>query len=288
MVIYAHTHAYMSKMTPKRRLELNHFTRWFDLIQHHVLSRQFSGFPLIEFDLEIPEVVQQQQQPVEKQVKGQAKGEKDGNSKKSPNKKEGGDGKKDKKKDAKPKKEQPPAAAELPAWNPVRLDIRVGKIVECKQHENADSLYVEQIDLGEDKPRTVVSGLVKHVPLDQMLNRMVVVLCNLKPASMRGIKSEGMVLAATGVDGKVELLNPPTGAKPGDRAHFDSFSEGQPDAVLNSKKKVWETIQPNLFTDDARIASYRVVVEGQPERVCQLKTGGQAITVASVTKASIK
>ncbi|PAV60137.1 hypothetical protein WR25_18500 [Diploscapter pachys] len=49
-----------------------------------------------------------------------------------------------------------------------RLDLRVGRIVKCEKHPDADSLYVEQIDLGEGKPRTVVSGLVKHVPLDQV------------------------------------------------------------------------------------------------------------------------
>lgn len=48
------------------------------------------------------------------------------------------------------------------------MDIRVGKIIKCEQHPDADSLYVEQIDVGEAEPRTIVSGLVKFVPLDQM------------------------------------------------------------------------------------------------------------------------
>lgn len=49
-----------------------------------------------------------------------------------------------------------------------RLDLRVGLIIEAKQHPDADSLYVEQIDVGEEKPRTIISGLVKHVPVEQM------------------------------------------------------------------------------------------------------------------------
>lgn len=49
-----------------------------------------------------------------------------------------------------------------------RLDIRVGKIVKAEKHPNADSLYVEEIDVGEDKLRTVVSGLVKYIPLEEM------------------------------------------------------------------------------------------------------------------------
>ncbi|VDM71078.1 unnamed protein product [Strongylus vulgaris] len=49
-----------------------------------------------------------------------------------------------------------------------RLDLRVGRIVKCEKHPDADALYVEQIDVGEATPRTVVSGLVRHVSLDQV------------------------------------------------------------------------------------------------------------------------
>lgn len=49
-----------------------------------------------------------------------------------------------------------------------RLDMRVGRIVKAEKHPDADALYVEEVDLGEGKNRTVVSGLVKHVPLEQV------------------------------------------------------------------------------------------------------------------------
>jgi tRNA-binding EMAP/Myf-like protein len=52
---------------------------------------------------------------------------------------------------------------------------------------------VEKIDLGEGSPRTVISGLVRHVPLELMQDRLVVCVCNLKPAKMRGIESQAMV-----------------------------------------------------------------------------------------------
>lgn len=55
-----------------------------------------------------------------------------------------------------------------------RLDMRVGRIISAQKHPDADSLYVEQVDLGEASPRTVVSGLVKHIPLDQVQHS----LCN--------------------------------------------------------------------------------------------------------------
>lgn len=80
---------------------------------------------------------------------------------------------------------------------PSRLDIRIGKIVEVSKHPDADALYVEKIDLGEEAPRTVVSGLVNFIPFEEMQGRMVVVLCNLKAAKMRGVESQGMVLCAS-------------------------------------------------------------------------------------------
>lgn len=74
----------------------------------------------------------------------------------------------------------------------------MGKIVHVSKHPDADSLYVEKIDLGEPSgPRTIVSGLVNYVPIEEMQNRMVVVLANLKPAKLRGVDSHGMVLCAS-------------------------------------------------------------------------------------------
>ena len=65
--------------------------------------------------------------------------------------------------------------------------------------------------MGEEAPRTVVSGLVKYIPEAEMQGRRVVLVCNLKPANMRGIQSQAMVLAATAPDGsKVRRL--PLGA----------------------------------------------------------------------------
>lgn len=102
-------------------------------------------------------------------------------------------------KDKKAKKEKPtvPAAAsEAASDGPVdisRLDLRIGRITEVRKHPDADSLYVETMDLGEEKPRTIVSGLVNHYTVDAMQNRLVVVFCNLKPAKMRGVLSEGEI-----------------------------------------------------------------------------------------------
>lgn len=69
-------------------------------------------------------------------------------------------------------KKIPAVAKDLPL-DVSRLDIRVGLITDVKKHPDADSLYVEQIDVGESTPRTVVSGLVKFIPIEQMQVRIL-------------------------------------------------------------------------------------------------------------------
>jgi len=98
--------------------------------------------------------------------------------------------------------------------------------------------------------RTVVSGLVKFMPVENLINRTVVLLCNLKPVSMRGIKSHAMVLCATSVDGtKVEFVTPPENSKPGDKVTIGNFN-GTPEKQLNPKKKIFESIQPGFKTNE--------------------------------------
>ncbi|XP_046814747.1 tyrosine--tRNA ligase, cytoplasmic isoform X1 [Vespa crabro] len=142
---------------------------------------------------------------------------------------------------------------------PSRLDIRVGKIVDVKKHPDADSLYVEKIDLGENNgPRTIVSGLVNYVPIEEMQDRLVLVLANLKAANLRGIQSHGMVLCAS-VDEptrQVEPLRPPENSNPGDRIFVEGYESGTPDEVLNPKKKVWEKLQVDLIVNESGEASW--------------------------------
>ncbi|KAI8024393.1 putative methionine--tRNA ligase [Camellia lanceoleosa] len=153
-----------------------------------------------------------------------------------------------------------------------RLDIRVGLITKAQKHPDADSLYVEEIDVGEGQPRTVVSGLVKYIPLKDMQNRKVCVLCNLKPATMRGIKSQAMVLAASNSDHtKVELVEPPHSAAVGERVTFPGF-KGDPDDVLNPKKKVWETLQVDLHTDNQLVACYKDLPFTTSAGICKVSS----------------
>ena len=81
-----------------------------------------------------------------------------------------------------------------------RLEMRVGKIVEVKRHENADKLYIVQVDVGEKTLQTVTS-LVPYSSEEELMGKTVVVLCNLQKAKMRGETSECMLLCAETDDG---------------------------------------------------------------------------------------
>jgi len=160
---------------------------------------------------------------------------------------------------AQPKKEKP-AKKEAPpkdaAAGPERTeidiswaDIRVGKIVDAVPHPESDKLYVETIDLGEDAPRQILSGLAHHMKLEQVKGAMVVCICNLKTRKLGGMDSAGMVLCASNADkSKLSFVTPPAGAAPGQRVTFDGFA-GEPETSKKmDKKKGWETLQPDLNT----------------------------------------
>ncbi|KAF5303066.1 hypothetical protein FQR65_LT08395 [Abscondita terminalis] len=141
---------------------------------------------------------------------------------------------------------------------PSRLDMRIGKIVEVQRHPEADGLYVERIDVGEDSPRTIVSGLVNFIPIEEMQGLSVLVLCNLKPTKLRGIESKGMLLCANVAEPKqIEAITPPADTIPGEKVFVEGYEEGEPDDVLNPKKKIWEKLQIDLFTNEDCICQWQ-------------------------------
>lgn len=140
---------------------------------------------------------------------------------------------------------------------PARLDLRVGKILSVAKHPDADSLYVEIVDLGEEAPRTVVSGLAGLYPMEDLQDRMGVFLCNLKPQKMRGVESKAMLMCASVDDPRaLEPLDPPEGSAPGEKVFIDGY-DGPPDQELKPKKKVWEQLQPDLRTSGDRVAEWQ-------------------------------
>jgi len=153
-------------------------------------------------------------------------------------------------------KKTAPPASEGPI-DVSRLDFRIGRIVEVSKHPDGDSLYVEKVDLGENGAfRTVVSGLVKHVTIEEMHNKIAVFMCNLKPAKIRGIESQAMIMCASG-ESKTEILAVPAGVVPGDRVKAEGYADKEPDEQLNPKKKIWEQVKPDLRVDANGFATYK-------------------------------
>lgn len=78
-----------------------------------------------------------------------------------------------------------------------RIDIRVGKIVEIENHAESERLFVGKVDVGEESgPRSVVAGLRECYTADELRDRKVALVCNLAPATLAGVESQGMVLCA--------------------------------------------------------------------------------------------
>jgi methionyl-tRNA synthetase len=92
------------------------------------------------------------------------------------------------------------------------LDLKVGKVIDVQPHPNADKLYVMTVDIG--RTITIVSGLKDFYTADELKTKTLIILTNLEPAKLRGVKSEGMLLAAE-ADGKLALLTPENDLAPG-------------------------------------------------------------------------
>ncbi len=87
-------------------------------------------------------------------------------------------------------------------------NIKVAQIESVEDHPNADKLYVIKVDIGGEK-RQIVAGMKPYYPKEALIGKKIVVVTNLKPAKLRGEKSEGMLLAAEDVDGKVLIIEAP-------------------------------------------------------------------------------
>jgi len=88
-----------------------------------------------------------------------------------------------------------------------RIDLRVGTIRRAEAHPSADRLVVLAVDLGEAEERQLVAGIRAPYPPEALVGRQIVVVANLKPATLRGITSYGMLLAASDDSGP-SLLSP--------------------------------------------------------------------------------
>jgi methionine--tRNA ligase beta chain len=80
-----------------------------------------------------------------------------------------------------------------------KVDLRVAEILEVNDHPNADRLYVLKIKVGEEE-KSLVAGIKGHYTKEELIGKKIVVIVNLEPAVLRGVKSEGMLLAASNKD----------------------------------------------------------------------------------------
>ncbi|MGN0008091.1 MAG: methionine--tRNA ligase [Desulfovibrionaceae bacterium] len=85
------------------------------------------------------------------------------------------------------------------------VDMRIGTVVAAEKHPNADRILCLKIDLGEEQPRQILSGLAEFYAPEALVGRQVCVVANLAPRKIRGLVSHGMVLTAE-KDGRLELL----------------------------------------------------------------------------------
>jgi tRNA-binding protein len=99
-----------------------------------------------------------------------------------------------------------------------RLDLRVARVLECREHPNADKLLILTVDLGEGGgERQICAGLKNHYQPADLIGKLVVVIANLEPRSMRGEPSQGMLLHASHgpMKEQIVILSPASDIAPG-------------------------------------------------------------------------
>ncbi|KAH8114522.1 hypothetical protein DFH11DRAFT_1767401 [Phellopilus nigrolimitatus] len=316
--LYGALHPIISQLQPAQYYSHPALTRYFDHIQSRPTIRKAAdtltpAFSLVSFDLDnVPKVERKADPPKKKEKAPKAapaataeKAPKEAKSDAVPTGKSEGPAKKEKK-EKKEAKEKGAGGGEVAAKKaggksapvveesgepvPSMIDLRVGHIVDIRKHPDADGLYIEQIDIGEETgPRTVVSGLVHYIPIEEMRDKYLVAVCNLKPANMRGVKSFAMVLCASAKDGKeagIELIQPPPGSKPGDRVYFEGekYESGTPLSQLNPKKKIFEAIQPDFTTLETREAAW---VDPATKSVHRIRTANGVCLAPTLVGASL-
>ncbi|GLT46031.1 hypothetical protein SLA2020_198210 [Shorea laevis] len=265
VIVFSALHPSVIGLSISDKEKFPHLMRWMDFIQNKEGLDEFFEKILLEkphFEPQLQGAKSTAKQEVDPNMKNTSKSTKSADkSEADPNIKKSDAGKKaigDK--EAVQDKKKPPVTEAVDKDKEVSvslLNIQVGLIRKARKHPSADSLLVEEIDVGEAKLRQVVSGLAKYCSPDQLTNRRVVLITNVKPGKLRDVMSEGLVLCASNEDHSVvEPLLPPKGTKLGERISFSGI-DGRPEDILNPKKKQLEKITPHLFTDDKGVATFK-------------------------------
>ena len=108
-------------------------------------------------------------------------------------------------KPAEPAKEEE-APAEITIDDFAKVKLISAKVLACERVPKADKLLKSTLDVGDGQTRTVVSGIAKAYTPEEMVGKTVILVANLKPAKLRGILSEGMILCASDEQGNLKLV----------------------------------------------------------------------------------
>ena len=149
------------------------------------------------------------------------------------------------------------------------VDLRVARIVEVERHPEADKLYIETIDMG-DETRTIVSGLVPYYSEEDLRGRMIIVVANLKPAKLRGVVSQGMLLAAE-ADDIVDVLFV-DGVEPGDRVAVEGASVSDAPAAEITIDEFFE-LPISVIDHIATVGASSLMCREKPVRSDRVATG---------------
>lgn len=175
------------------------------------------------------------------------------------------------------KKEEAAAAVDHDQPDICQLEFKVGTIIKVWNHPEADKLYCEEIDVGEEAPRQIASGLRPHFTLEQMQGQRLLVVANLKAKNLVRFKSHGMVLcaAAPTEDGgeKVEFVEPPEGAKIGEVVTFEGLAAPKPlPPAQVEKKKIFVVCAEKMKTNGDCLATWDGHVFMTSAGPCKAKT----------------
>ncbi|MCC6860662.1 MAG: methionine--tRNA ligase subunit beta, partial [Bryobacterales bacterium] len=98
--------------------------------------------------------------------------------------------------------EVPPPSPKIPIEDFAKVDMRVGLVLAAEPVKGADKLLKLTVDIAEPQPRTLVAGIAEAYQPAQLVGRKVVIVANLQPRKLRGIESNGMIVAAVAEGGK--------------------------------------------------------------------------------------
>jgi methionyl-tRNA synthetase len=156
------------------------------------------------------------------------------------------------------------------------MDLRVAQIVKIERHPKADRLYIETLEIAGEE-RVIVSGLAPFYREEELLNKRIIVVYNLKPAKLRGVESRGMLLAASDRQGegggeRVEVLDAgdmPTGTRVSLEASPEPLPEPLPEIDIETFSAIPLEVRNNAF----RAGDRALLLGGRPIRTALISQG---------------